>query len=115
MENWREVLLEEFSGGEGSLLFAIYFGHWNSIAYERLILAMQECCRALQGQEKIERWIAAGFYDLGQLICREDRKTSTVPTYAIVEFSRLAHNLFLDDPESDDFDSLHEPGEAKTL
>jgi hypothetical protein len=129
MDNWREVLSKEFSGGEDSLLFAIYFGHWNSTAYERLVLAMQECCRALHGQEKIERWIVAGFYDLSQLVHREDRKTSLVPTYAIVEFSRIANALFLDDLESGELDcphmppfakpegvaSLSEPGEAETL
>ena len=63
MDDWLSVLRNEFEAGEGSLLIKIRGDlAWDVDAYNRLVTAMEACCRAKSGDEQTERWIADGFW-----------------------------------------------------
>jgi hypothetical protein len=62
---WREILKREFGHQEGSFLSMLRgYMEWDKEAFSRLVKAMQECCEATAGDEKVERWLAKGFHYL---------------------------------------------------
>lgn len=103
MENWREVLKQEFDGEPGSFIRELRFGRgWNQAAYERLFVAMRECCKAHEGKEVVERWIADGFWYLSCYPEQSEPKVATYRTNAFLNFYHLASWLFSGDSRGDD-------------
>lgn len=93
--DWRTVLKHEFAAGEGSFLLQLRCGHWDKDAHRRLFVAMHECCKAHEGETRIERWIAEGFwwldsYSMNGYANSENESLSN----AAVNFNHLAHWLF---------------------
>ena len=70
--SWREVLVYEFSGEEGSFLLELRLGTWDIQAFARLIVAMRKCAETYESNydvgssETVERWIADGFWFVHQ-------------------------------------------------
>ncbi len=46
--SWREVLVYEFSGEEGSFLLELRLGTWDIQAFARLIVAMRKCAETYE-------------------------------------------------------------------
>ncbi len=64
-EDWRGVLKQEFDGEVGSFVFELWCGSgWNQATYEQLFVAMRDCCKAHEGSNTVERWIAEGLWSL---------------------------------------------------
>ncbi|HVE57025.1 MAG TPA: hypothetical protein VNB22_09365 [Pyrinomonadaceae bacterium] len=66
MDNYLEVLKNEFEAEEGSFLINLRGMDWNKNAFIRLVTAMETCCENIAGQEKLERWLAEGFWYVPQ-------------------------------------------------
>jgi hypothetical protein len=63
MEGYLAVLRSEFDAEEGSFLLKLRCElAWDREAFSRLVGAMEQCAAAYEGREKIERWIAHGFW-----------------------------------------------------
>jgi hypothetical protein len=58
------VLRHEFNAGEGSFLLGLRgVGlEWDRAAFTRLERAMRAVCGQVQGQDRLDRWMAEGFY-----------------------------------------------------
>ncbi len=62
---WYNQLKREFHAQEGSFLLELRCDlRWNSLSFERLIKAMEACCKACAKAPQLERWMAEGFYYL---------------------------------------------------
>ncbi len=60
-----EVLRQEFTASDGSFLIQLRPGLvWDKEAFSRLVTAMEACCKAYEGKESLERWLAQGFWYL---------------------------------------------------
>lgn len=71
MEDYLEVLKDEFSAKEGSFLSKIRPPReWDKEAFARLVEAMYTCCERSAESEYIERWIAKGFWYLAWFVPR---------------------------------------------
>lgn len=63
MDDWKSILQNEFSAAEGSFLLQTRCDLvWDADAFDRLITAMEACCRATVGEETLDRWVADGFW-----------------------------------------------------
>lgn len=63
MDDYLVILRNEFEAGEGSFLIQIRpYLNWDKVAFTRLILAMQTCCEQSYHLDKLDRWIAEGFW-----------------------------------------------------
>ncbi|GAA2126352.1 hypothetical protein GCM10009759_78700 [Kitasatospora saccharophila] len=59
------VLRQEFDAEEGSFLLRLRGDlEWDRAAFSRLERAMRAACERLQGDEKLDRWIVEGFYEV---------------------------------------------------
>ncbi len=61
-EPYMDVLRQQFEAGEGAFLIQMRGMIWNKEAFSTLVLAMEACCRACEGQQSLERWLAKGFW-----------------------------------------------------
>lgn len=53
----------EFNAEDGSFLIQIRGDlNWDDAAFVRMSNAMLQCCKASEGRESLERWIAEGFW-----------------------------------------------------
>lgn len=60
-----EVLRREFEAEEGSFLLRLRGDlEWDRTAFSRLERAMRTACERSQGSEKLDRWLAEGFYEI---------------------------------------------------
>jgi len=63
VDDWQSILRSEFDAEEGSLLLKIRCDlAWDVDAFDRLVAAMEACCRAKVHERLVERWIAEGFW-----------------------------------------------------
>lgn len=57
------VLRREFELGDGSFVIRLRGDlEWDRGAFTRLERAMRAACERIQGQDKLDRWLALGFY-----------------------------------------------------
>ena len=78
MTNYLEILRNEFEAGEGSFLIQIRPDlTWNKSSFSRLVLAMKHCCEEHSTQDKVDRWMASGFYELSIFV----REWTTHPNF----------------------------------
>ena len=101
--DWRAILKHEFAAGEGSFTLRLRCGHWDKEAHARLFVAMRECCKAHDGQTRIERWIADGFWWL-DFYTREHFADSddNYKANQSTNFNHLAFWLFTGQGRADD-------------
>ena len=66
MEEFMAVLRREFEAEEeGSFMLKLRCELvWDRAAFSRLVRAMEQCARAYEGREQVERWVAGGFWYL---------------------------------------------------
>ena len=101
--NWRIILKHEFSAAEGTVMLHLRCGGWNHEAYQRLFIAMRECCKAHDGDTHLERWIVDGFWWLEYYTRVHIRDSdSDYKQNMMVNFSHLAHWLFTGHSRTDD-------------
>ncbi len=63
MDDWKSTLRSEFSAEPGSFLLQMRCDLvWDANALDRLVTAMEICCRATAGEEIVERWIGDCFW-----------------------------------------------------
>ncbi len=68
-EDYRTVLRHEFGAEEGSFLLQLRVHlEWDRDAFDRLLAAMETCCRDHAGEEKLDRWLAEGFWYLTSFV-----------------------------------------------
>src|SRR5579872_1860937 len=59
----RATLRQEFNGEDDSFLIKLRPGlDWDKEAFSRLITAMEQCCRQYAQNDRVERWLAHGFW-----------------------------------------------------
>jgi hypothetical protein len=69
MENYIKELEFQFSAQEGSFLLQLRCqDEWDKQSFTRLVTAMKECCEAHEDAEKIDRWLADGFWYLSTYV-----------------------------------------------
>lgn len=69
VENYLEVLKNEFEAGEGSFLIQLRpHLEWDKASFSRLVAAMKTCCECQGEQQMVERWIADGFWYLSHFV-----------------------------------------------
>ncbi|WP_073938094.1 hypothetical protein [Streptomyces sp. CB02400] len=65
MDEAIEVLRREFDAEEGSFLLRLRGDlEWDRAAFTRLERAMRTACEHCQGDEKLDRWLVDGFYEV---------------------------------------------------
>ncbi|MFC4035996.1 hypothetical protein ACFO3J_31710 [Streptomyces polygonati] len=65
MDEAIEVLRREFEAEEGSFLLQLRGDlMWDRAAFTRLERAMRAACERDQAEEKLDRWLAEGFFDV---------------------------------------------------
>jgi hypothetical protein len=63
------VLRREFDACEGSFLLRLRsWLEWDPVAFSRLERAMRAVCQQCQEQDRLERWMAEGFYDASRSV-----------------------------------------------
>jgi hypothetical protein len=62
MDDYKSILRREFDAEKASFLLQLRGLVWDKAAFSRLVLAMEQCAVAHEGQNAIERWIAKGFW-----------------------------------------------------
>ena len=113
MDEWKHILKDEFAGKEGSFLMTLRGeGKWSKTLFLRLFNAMVECCKANEGDDSIERWIADGFWYLSWYVKQEAEEfgfNTKYYTNAITNLDHLAFWLFQNQGRSDgEFEPLNE-------
>ncbi|WP_329579307.1 hypothetical protein [Streptomyces sp. NBC_01361] len=69
MDEVIEVLRREFEAEEGSFLLRLRGDlEWDRTAFSRLERAMRTVCERSQGSEKLDRWLAEGFYEIATCV-----------------------------------------------
>lgn len=62
-DDYLTTLRQEFNAEDGSFLIKLRPGlDWDKEAFSRLITAMEQCCRRYAQNDRVERWLAAGFW-----------------------------------------------------
>lgn len=98
MDPWREILRKEHEGADGSFVMQLHGeARWDEPAHTRLFAAMRECCKAHEGQDTVERWIAEVFWYLSwwpRLLVERHWPGSEYHQDAVINFDHLAWWLF---------------------
>ncbi|MCX4851095.1 hypothetical protein [Streptomyces sp. NBC_00893] len=68
MDETIEILRREFNAEEGSFLLQLRGMQWDRAAFTRLEQAMRAVCAEFGTIEKIERWLAEGFYEMATAV-----------------------------------------------
>ncbi len=69
MADWRSILRSEFEAKEGTFLFKLRCElDWDVHAFDRVMAAMEACCRATVSEARVERWVAEGFWYLSWFV-----------------------------------------------
>lgn len=55
-------LRDELEAAKGSFLEGFFTGTWSADRFERLLTLMEQACEDHEGAERVERWIASGFW-----------------------------------------------------
>jgi hypothetical protein len=67
MHNYLEGLKNEFDAEDGSFLINLRGGMiWDKHSFVWLVTLMQTCCKETNIEEKLDRWIAEGFWYIPQ-------------------------------------------------
>ena len=62
-DDWLEILQREFQADEGSFLsIAQVERRWDKVAFRELIEAMRDCCVRCAEDQRLDRWMAHGFF-----------------------------------------------------
>ncbi len=62
-EVWLKILQHEFQAVEGSFLaIAQVERRWDNVAFRELIEAMRDCCVRCAEDQRLDRWMAHGFF-----------------------------------------------------
>lgn len=62
-ESCLEILKREFAAEDGSFLIRLRPNlTWDKEAFSKLVVAMEACCKAYEGQQSLERWLVEGFW-----------------------------------------------------
>ncbi len=62
-KNYLDILRNEFEAGNDSFLIQLRGDLvWSKQAFAHLVSAMQDCCLDLEGAERVDRWLANGFW-----------------------------------------------------
>ncbi|MFI1479968.1 hypothetical protein [Streptomyces sp. NPDC020747] len=65
MDEITKVLRREFDAEEGSFLLRLRGDlEWDRAAFARLERAMRVACERSQSDEKLDRWVVEGFYEV---------------------------------------------------
>ncbi|MEU5127012.1 hypothetical protein [Streptomyces mobaraensis] len=65
----EKTLKQEFDAEEGSFLLRLRGDlEWDRAAFTRLERAMRVACEQSQGDEKLDRWLAEGFYEVAMWV-----------------------------------------------
>lgn len=68
-EPYLEILKREFAAEDGSFLIQLRPNLvWDKEAFSRLVIAMEACCKAWEGQDSLERWMVEGFWFVSQFV-----------------------------------------------
>ncbi len=77
MNEWEPILREEFAAENDSFLLRLRCELvWDKAAFNRLVAAMEQCAIAYQRQEKIDRWVAEGFWFVEQFVPADSGHTN---------------------------------------
>ena len=69
MERRLETLRHEFEAGDGSFLIQLRFDlTWDKQAFATLTDAMRDCCEMQAESDRINRWLAEGFWYLQRFV-----------------------------------------------
>jgi hypothetical protein len=69
MEDFMTILRNEFDAGESSFLIKLRPNlEWDKVAFNRLIAAMKLCAERESSEQKLERWVAEGFWFVPRFI-----------------------------------------------
>jgi hypothetical protein len=119
-DDWRDVLRREHEGDESSFTWKLRAEcKWDHVAYERVFFALRDCCKAHEGQESVERWIAEVFYYLSWYPKQEvvEWGKIEVPYYqnGVCNFDHLAWWMFMGLSRRDDeFEPINDPPPPKS-
>jgi len=99
-------LQSEFDAEEGSLLLSIRGNlAWDTVALDRLVAAMEACCRATAEEKLVERWVAEGFWYVSWFVKdwtshpNFPRRRTNEYYEAVYEYlNGLAYWFFFDEP-----------------
>ena len=106
MDDWQGILRSEFDAEEGSFLRTIRCElAWDVDAFDRLTAAMESCCRVKAGEERIERWLAEGFWYLSWFV-KDWTTHPNFPRWRVEEYYQAAYEyldglafwFFVNDP-----------------
>lgn len=65
----ESILRREFEGDEGTFLFQLRMkAEWDRSAFSRLVEAMEWCARKYEKRATIDRWVAQGFWFVGDFV-----------------------------------------------
>jgi len=105
MDTWREVLCKEHEAADDSFVMQLRGeSRWDDAAHTRLFAAMLECCKAHEGQDTVERWIAEVFWYLSwwpRQQVERCRPGSDDHENALANFDHLAWWLFARESRDD--------------
>src|SRR2546423_2120934 len=74
MNDYEPILRREFNAEEGSFLLQLRCSLvWDKTAFARLVIEMEKCAVAHEGQDVIARWIAEGFWYLETFVPEHSR------------------------------------------
>ncbi|WP_406011921.1 hypothetical protein OG520_01855 [Streptomyces sp. NBC_00984] len=68
MDETIETLRREFNAEEGSFLLQLRGRQWDRTAFARLVRAMRAAGAQSETSEKIDRWLAEGFYEVATAV-----------------------------------------------
>lgn len=69
MDEITKVLRREFDAEEGSFLLRLRGDlEWDRAAFTRLEQVMRAACERSQSDEKLDRWVAEGFYEVANWV-----------------------------------------------
>lgn len=93
--DYRAVLRREFDAEDGSFWEQLRCaGTWDVSAFDRLVDAMEACCRDNEGGENLERWMALGFWyfdtTVGDQTLKSGMRLVCEPAYYERAFRRLS-------------------------
>jgi hypothetical protein len=91
MENFMVVLKNEFEAGEGSFLIKLRPNlEWDKAAFNRLSSAMKLCSESKSSEQRLDRWVAFGFW----YVPRFTRDWATHPNFPRVHAADYYERAF---------------------
>ena len=90
MEDFMAILKNEFDADEGSFLIGLRPNlEWDKEAFNRLSSAMKQCAESHSSEQKLERWVAEGFWYVPRFV-REWATHSNFPKVHATDYYERA-------------------------